>query len=206
MGNNSDTCQDPDKVVFNFSSYNLKDHEKIVLCKGLSFAILPKTIEYSGFLAPFKMLFRDINSLEVSNLNKECVKSRLRDAYRSFKEVSKISEKNLSKEEVKALNNLVKNKDVVIQKADKGNNIVILNRSDYVSKLNQMLEDTSKFKRVNIEEGNTLNHLIHVEKRIIRLLKSLKGQGEISEKEKNDSYPSGSKPGVLHGLAKSIKN
>ena len=26
MGNNSDTCQDPDKVVFNFSSYNLGDH------------------------------------------------------------------------------------------------------------------------------------------------------------------------------------
>ena len=28
MGNNSDTCQDPDKVIFNFSSYNLSDHEK----------------------------------------------------------------------------------------------------------------------------------------------------------------------------------
>ena len=24
MGNNSDTCQDPDKVFFNFSSYNLR--------------------------------------------------------------------------------------------------------------------------------------------------------------------------------------
>ena len=183
MGNNSETCQDPDKVIFNFSSYNLSDHEKIVLGKGLSFAIPPKTIEYSEFLVPFEMLFRDINSLEVSNLNKECVKSRLRDsAYTSFKQVSKISEKNLSKEEVKALNNLVRNKDIVIQKADKGNNIVILNRSDYVSKLNKMLEDTSKFKRVNIEEGKALNHLIHMEERIIRLLKSLESQGEISKK------------------------
>ena len=65
------------------------------------------------------MLFRDINSLEVSNLNKECVKSRLRDS-----------------------------------------------------------------ARVNIDEGKTLNHLIHMEKRIIRLLKSLESQGEISEKKK----------------------
>ena len=64
-----------DKVIINFSSYNLSDHEKI--CKGLSFAIPSKTIEYSEFLVPFEMLFRDINSLEVSNLNKECVKSRL---------------------------------------------------------------------------------------------------------------------------------
>ena len=158
--------------------------KKIVLCKGLSFAIPPKTTEYSEFLVPFEVLFRDINSSEVSNLNKECVKSRLRDsAYTSFKQVSKISETNLSKE-------------------DKGNNIVILNRSDYVSKLNKMLEDASKFKSVNIKKGKALNHLIHMEERIIRLLKSLEGQGEISEKEKNDLYPSGSKPEVLHGLAK----
>ena len=131
------------------------------------------------------MLFRGNNNLEVSNLNKECVKSRLRDsAYTSFKQISNISEKNISKEEVKALNNLVKIKDIVIQKADKGNNIVILNRSDYISKLSKILEDTSKFKRVNIEEGKALNHFIDMEEQIIRFLKSLLDQGAISEKEK----------------------
>ena len=71
MGNNSDTCQDSNKVIFNFSSYNLSDHEKIVLSKGLIFVIPPKTIEYSKFLVPFEMLFRDINSFGVSNLNKQ---------------------------------------------------------------------------------------------------------------------------------------
>ena len=84
---------------------------------------------------------------------------------------------------------------------EKGNNVVILNRSDYISKLSKILEDTSKFKRVNVEEGKALNHLIHMEERIIRLLKSLEKQDEISEKERNDLYPSGSKPGVLYGLA-----
>ena len=60
------------------------------------------------------MLFRDINSLEVSNPNKECVKSRLRDsAYTPLEQVSKISEESLSKEEVKALNNLVKTAKVI---------------------------------------------------------------------------------------------
>ena len=187
VGNNSDICQDPDKVIFNFSSYNLSDHEKIVLSKGLSFAIPPKTIEYSEFLVPFEILFRDINSLEVGNLNKECANSRFRDSvYTSLKQVSEVSQKNLSKEEVKAPNNLVKNEDIVIQKADKGNNIVVLSRSDYISELSKILEDTSKFKRVNIEEGKALNHLIHMEERIIRLLKTLEDQGEISEKERND--------------------
>ena len=80
MGNNSDIFQDPDKVIFNFPSYNLSDHEELVLSKGLRFAIPPKSIEYSEFLVPFEVLFRDINSLDISNLNKECVKSRLRDS------------------------------------------------------------------------------------------------------------------------------
>ena len=132
IGKNSDTCQDPDKVIFNFSSYNLNDHEKLVLCKGLNFAIPPKAIEYSEFLLPFEMLFREITSLNIGDFNKECVKSRLRNnVYSSFKQASRMSDKDLSREEVKALNNLAKNKNLVIQKADKGNNIIILNRSDY---------------------------------------------------------------------------
>ena len=55
MGENSDTCQGPDKVIFHFSSYNLNDHEKSVLCNGLNFAILPKAIEYSEYLLPFEV-------------------------------------------------------------------------------------------------------------------------------------------------------
>ena len=121
------------------------------------------------------MLFREITSLDSGNFNKECVKCRLRDSeYSSFKQFFKISDKNLSKEEFNALNNLVKNKDLFIQKADKGNNIIILN--------SKILEDTLKFKRVNIKEGKTLNHLINTEERIIRLLKSLEDKGEISKR------------------------
>ena len=41
-----------------------------------------------------------------------------------------------------------------------------------------------------------------MEEQSIRLFKSVEDQGEISEKEKNDLYASGSKPGVLYGLAK----
>ena len=93
----------------------------------------------------------------------------------------RISDKNLFREEVKGLNNLVKNKDLIIQKEDNGNDIVILNRSDYISKLSKILEDTSKFKRVNIDKGKALNHLIEMEERIIGPFKSLEDQVEISE-------------------------
>ena len=67
---NSDTCQDTDKVIFNFSSYNLNDHEKSVLSKGLNFTIPPKAIEYSKISLPFEMLSREITNLDIANFNK----------------------------------------------------------------------------------------------------------------------------------------
>ena len=97
---------------------------------------------------------------------------------------------------------MVENKDLVIQKADKGNTIVVLNKSDIISRLNRILDDTSKFKRLHLEEGKVLNHIIHMEQRIIDILKSLKNQNEISEKNYDTLYSSGSKPGILYRLGK----
>ena len=99
------------------------------------------------------MLFREITSLNIGKFNEECVKSRLLDSiYSSLKHVSQDICQNLSKEEVKALNNLAKNKDLVVKKTHKSSNIVILNRSDYISKLSKIFKDTSKFKRVKLRK------------------------------------------------------
>ena len=37
----------PDRVIFNFSSYELTDDKKNVLCKGFNFLVKPGLIEYS---------------------------------------------------------------------------------------------------------------------------------------------------------------
>ena len=94
--------------------------------------------------------------------------------------ISKIFDKNLPGEEIKVLKNLIReNEEIVIQKADKGKTIVILNKNDYISRLNQVLDDTSKLKRIHLEEDKVLNHIIHMERRIIDLVKSLKNQNEL---------------------------
>ena len=83
-------------------------------------------------MIPFELLYRDADSLEVSHLDKEFIKSRLRDsAFSSYKDISKTFEKNLPKAEFGALKILLKNKVIIIQKADKGNTVVILNLKDY---------------------------------------------------------------------------
>ena len=47
-----------------------------------------------------------------------------------------------------ALKGLSANKDLIIQKLNKGNSVVLLNRNDYIKRLNEMLSDSSKFKEL----------------------------------------------------------
>ena len=76
---NSVTSHNPDKVIFNSSSYVLNTTEKSLLSKGLNFVIPPKNINYAfDYMIPFELLYRDVDSLEVSNLDNEFIKSRLR--------------------------------------------------------------------------------------------------------------------------------
>ena len=126
------TSHDPDKVIFKFSGHVLNTTEKSLLSKGLNFAILnfaipPKNINYADYMLPFELLYRDVEFLEIANLDKEFIKSRLRDsAFSSYKDTGKTFQKNLPKSEFVALKILLKNKDNIVQKADKGNTVVIL--------------------------------------------------------------------------------
>ena len=47
------------------------------------------------------------------------------------------------------LQNLRKNKDIVITKPDKGNGVVILDQKLYNNAIEEIISDTSKFERLN---------------------------------------------------------
>ena len=70
---------DPNKVIFNFSSDELSDVEKSLLCKGLNFSVKPKSIEYSEFLLPFALLFRDVKQKNLCNEDLSLIKAGLLD-------------------------------------------------------------------------------------------------------------------------------
>ena len=201
---NSDTSHDAHKVIFNFSSHV---HAKSLLRKGLNFVILPKDINYTDYILPFELLYRDINSLKISNFELDCLKARLRDsAFSSYKETSKFMENNLPKAEFHALQSLIRNKELIIQKVDKGNKVVLLNRKDYISKMKLILADSSKFKKIQIDDSKVLNHLIHKENKIDELLKKLKEKQEISNKVYKELCPAGFRPGLLYPLCKIHKS
>ena len=200
---NSVTSHDPDQVIFNFSGHVLNTTEKSLLSKRLNFAIPPKNINYADYLLPFELLDGEVDSLEVSNLNKEFIKSRLRDsAFSSYKDTGKTFEKNLPKADFDALKILLKNKHIIVQKSDKGNTVVILNRKDHVCKMKNILNDSSKFHKVYLDHDKISNHLIHVGNRVTDVLKNLRGKKEISTEQYKDLSPSGSRPEIMYGLTK----
>ena len=143
----------PDRVIFNFSSYQLTDDEKNVLCKGLNFSIKPGLIEYSELLLPFELLFRDIKQEDLCNENMSSIKPKLLDtaltSYQNFSSERNPPE-NLTHSEFKALKYLSKNKNIVIQKADKDNTVMILEKCSYISAIEEILNDNSKFSKLNI--------------------------------------------------------
>ena len=61
--------------------------------------------------------------------------------------------------------------NLVIQKADKGNTIVILDKDLYLKSVETLLKDSSKFKNIPVAPDKDLNYIIDSEKRINDLLK-----------------------------------
>ena len=103
--------------------------------------------------------------------------------------------------EFKALKCLSKNKDIVIQKADKGNAVVILDKCSYISAIEEILHDCSKFSKLDIPAGKGINHIVNLEKRITSSeLKLLKGKEIIEKSTYKGIKPLGSRPGILYGL------
>ena len=72
-------------------------------------------------------------------------------------------ERNFFEAELNALGNLTKNKNLVIQKVDKGNTVVIINKNDYKTKTKNILSDSAKFKKLEFGDNKQLNFLINSE-------------------------------------------
>ena len=74
---------------------------------------------------------------------------------------------NITKEEKKALSDLMKDDNLAIVPADKGRCVVVLNKSDYDEKCKELLTDNSTYKRVG------QNPTSGYRKKVVNLIKNL---------------------------------
>ena len=66
---------------------------------------------------------------------------------------------------------LSKNKDLIIQKSDKVNSIILINKSDYLDKMYNILSNSKKTVKSSAVNDKHLNFIIRIEKKLTDLLK-----------------------------------
>ena len=93
----------------------------------------------------------------------------------------------------------IKNKDIVITKPDKGNGVAILDWKLYNNAIEEIISDTSKFKK--LREDPTLK----LEASLQHCLHKLKQKNFLIEIECDKLYPSGSAPASIYGTPKMHK-
>ena len=109
----------------------------------------------------------------MSNEDLDFVKAKTKEAaLSSHRSYNNNVPQNLSKEEFIALRNLSKNKDLIIQKSDKGNSVIIVQRQDYLKKMNNILSEKKKFSKVSLKDETLLNFAINQEKHVDKVLKN----------------------------------
>ena len=108
-------------------------------------------------------------------------------------------ELNITPDKLKALKDLPSCKDI-IQKADKGNSILIFNKSDYMKRMTEMLSDIDKFKKLIVKPAKELNLLLKHEDKLVSFLKGIKKY--IGEDLYKSLYLEGSEPGIMYGSSK----
>ena len=110
---------DTGKVIYNFSDYKLTESEKSVLCKGLEFAITPTSLNMRILCCRLSFCFVILRTPIYLFLKLKPLNKILNTAFSSFDSFNNNKKRsNLSKEELRALHSLRKQKHKVIQKAD----------------------------------------------------------------------------------------
>ena len=90
----------------------------------------------------------------------------------------------------------------MIQKPDKGNSAVIVDKSDSLDKTENLLNDTRKFEKFNLKNDGTLNFAVKQEKRVENILKKLVASNGISEEPRRSLKPVGTRAGIMYALCK----
>ena len=147
-----------------------------MLRKGLNFALPSTSLAYSKHLADYELFIRGKLSLKTSHV--ELLKSRLKGlAFLSFTTYT-LSRKsiNLADEEFESLLKLSKNENAIIQKSDKGNSVVLIDKIIYTSDIKKLLDNSEQFEKLRIDLNKELNFNLNCKKKSLTFLRKLKIQ------------------------------
>ena len=107
---------------------------------------------------------------------------------------------NITKAEHLALENLRKEKECIIVTADKGVALVVMDKTEYITKCKVLLQNNSVYQHLSKDSSPTIH------KELIKILQDYKNNSFISETEYTQLRPHGSTSARFYGLPKIRKN
>ena len=215
--------------VVNLSNRRLSSIELSILGKGLSFCPTPNKFDHGPLKedidkffrkCSLKLFFEDDHSDEIvtedlpkfehkdlkppstfsppmpNNLN--YIYNLIIEEVLNYKPV--VPRKNVTSEQLTAIKNLSQDKTLIFKKADKGSNIVVLNRHDYCAEAYSQLRDKNFYKELCTDTSNLYRqHAIH-------LVEEMHEKNQISDKTYKYLISGGDRTAVFYTLPKIHKN
>jgi hypothetical protein len=192
---------DMDNRIMNMSSHVLSETEKQALCLGLDFCIAPKRAEQIHINAAFENLYQQLHDVPFhSTEGVPAFKADLVSTAAAYGH-TRIERSALLPCHIDALSKLKKDPSLLLLKPDKGAGVVIMDKRDYVSKVESLLNDPSKFKLNDRQADNTSK----VTKSLRDILKSLERKGVITQDLCLKLTPTTATVPRLYGLPKTHK-
>ena len=189
-------CINDNKDSFvNLSNYALTDDETRFLNLGFNCHLEPK---YSKIFKKIELEVLYQNLLDLNSQGKISISPDLANllSAEGTKHRNVKSKAIITPELRTAAAKLKNNENVIIRKADKSSTYVILNKEDYLSKIDDILADSSKFKVIH---KNPINE---IKRRVNRLVET---QNALQESRKLPKIIGDFTPGYLYGNVKTHK-
>ena len=201
-----EASRDGSKSIVNLSKYELSTMEAFVLSHGLKFAIPPGPSRRELVFSEFESLASQLMHHKPSSTKQnEELHALLYNAAHSYVGTPVDSGNfRMHKECIAAIKSLRQNKSIIITKPDKGSGVVVMERTDYRTKMMKILGDSTKF----VEIGPTAKHdrTATIEAKFQDFLKALKDKKLITSSEYEFVRPTGSQLPMMYGLPKTHKS
>ena len=143
-------------TIRNLSKRILTDTEKSALSKGLNYCIPVPYLDLLNVQTEFENLYQEIRPFLKQQQKTEFKRilinlySKFKSSYFHFKNTGI---QNLTKEEQLSLKSLKNDQSIIICKPDKGQGVAILDKLDYIAKMEKILSDKTAFMQVNKDDN-----------------------------------------------------
>ena len=188
--------------VHNLSSKKLSEQESFALSLGLNFSLPCSKIDKEDIFLGFESFYKQSNKLKPrSDSEEKTFKANLSAMAYNYCKLKPEQNNLLNIAEIKkSITNLKMEKSLIITKPDKGSGCVIMDKKDYLEKMQVIINDTSKFKPLG--PVDKFDNTTKLEDNIVKFLKHLVSTKEISQDICDCVKPVGSIRPRIYGLPK----